>query len=516
MEDGSNHGRPPTVLLPTKVYTYPDRQGRQVFQSYPHLGFRYTAQPVMHWVESLVAATEVSEQQHRQQQHPGMQPPRAGVARSQQQHQGPITLQGVQLSAPSTIPATAPWITRHQPVFQALKEGTTKQGMAAPDVGVPGTALRQINIHSQAKNWQQAVVPPRSWNLTYLHQRDPKAREFSRQISTLASKWEDLCLKMNTTNDADNDDGGDAQSLESEYQMIQARLEFGFGRIVGQYPYGTSFEKGEPRELLNKLYEDTLENMYKLLLGSIERKEQERSNCSSPITTANGDVLQSPGTSSNVSPKSSSSNGSSGSGIVLVASNGKKDLSSYMTNWLREHWTNPYPDDDGLEQMASDCETTQTVVSNWLINARTRKWRPAIVKACDMRRPAHLLRKDSMAIFAGLEVADLNDILRHEKERQQQQVQEQRESHPATMAAPPQQPFQVPMLQQSQSQQRSAPQSPPSFHSHQRQQQPATHQSLNMTNRQFPQQAQQESPPSFHIPQPQQPNPKRFKTMHPH
>jgi hypothetical protein len=167
-----------------------------------------------------------------------------------------------------------------------------------------------------------------------------------------------------------------------------------------------------------------------------------------------------------------------------------------------------------LEQMASDCETTQTVVSNWLINARTRKWRPAIVKACDMRRPAHLLRKDSMAIFAGHEVADLNDISRSEKERQQQQLQEQRGPHPATLAAPPQQPFQIPMMKRSQSHPPALHmrQPPPALRNHQ--QQAAIHQSppsFNMANRQLPH--PQEAPPSFHRPQSQQPNPKRFKSM---
>ena len=79
----------------------------------------------------------------------------------------------------------------------------------------------------------------------------------------------------------------------------------------------------------------------------------------------------------------------------------RKDFADYMQHWLRDNWTNPYPDDDGLAQIAEDCDTTPTVVSNWLINARTRKWRPAIVKAYDLGRPADLLKEDAINIFDG-------------------------------------------------------------------------------------------------------------------
>ena len=79
----------------------------------------------------------------------------------------------------------------------------------------------------------------------------------------------------------------------------------------------------------------------------------------------------------------------------------KKDFSEVMNNWLRENWTNPYPDDDGLNEISVLTGCTPTVVSNWLINARTRKWRPAIVKASENGRPASLLQEDSINIFDG-------------------------------------------------------------------------------------------------------------------
>jgi Homeobox KN domain len=135
-----------------------------------------------------------------------------------------------------------------------------------------------------------------------------------------------------------------------------------------------------------------------------------------------------------ISPKSPESSSPKCSCHECVGDIGKRDFSHYMTKWLSENWTNPYPDEDGLDQIASDCKTTKTVMSNWLINARTRKWRPAIVDACKLRRPARLLGKDSLAIFAGQDVADLNDILRSEEEREQEQ---QDMTQLATVALPP-------------------------------------------------------------------------------
>ena len=88
----------------------------------------------------------------------------------------------------------------------------------------------------------------------------------------------------------------------------------------------------------------------------------------------------------------------------------KKDFADYMNHWLRDNWTNPYPDDDGLAEIAEECGTTPTVVSNWLINARTRKWRPAIVKAYDLGRPADLLEEDAINLFDGNALRDIEGM----------------------------------------------------------------------------------------------------------
>ena len=109
------------------------------------------------------------------------------------------------------------------------------------------------------------------------------------------------------------------------------------------------------------------------------------------------------------SPTSSTASSSASSLINTAKSMKKQDLSKYMTDWLRDNWTNPYPDDFALHQMSKECNSSTTVVSNWLINARTRKWRPAIVKAYDMNRPADLLLEDSINIFCGKPLRPLLD-----------------------------------------------------------------------------------------------------------
>jgi len=85
----------------------------------------------------------------------------------------------------------------------------------------------------------------------------------------------------------------------------------------------------------------------------------------------------------------------------------KKEFTEYMNCWLKQNWTNPYPDDEGLADIALFCGTTITIVSNWLINARTRKWRPAIIQAYDNERPAELLHEDSIRIFEGKKLMEL-------------------------------------------------------------------------------------------------------------
>ena len=112
---------------------------------------------------------------------------------------------------------------------------------------------------------------------------------------------------------------------------------------------------------------------------------------------------------------SSSTSGAAAQSVTSMSNMSKKqELSKYMTKWLHDNWTNPYPDDSALQQMSRECGSTTTVVSNWLINARTRKWRPAIVKAYDMNRPAAMLLEDSINIFSGKPVRKLDEDTDHQ------------------------------------------------------------------------------------------------------
>ncbi len=88
----------------------------------------------------------------------------------------------------------------------------------------------------------------------------------------------------------------------------------------------------------------------------------------------------------------------------------KRDFTDYMNNWLKENWTNPYPDDEGLATIAAINGTSPTTVSNWLINARTRKWRPAIVKAYESGAQADNLREDSMKSFDDNNIGKVNIV----------------------------------------------------------------------------------------------------------
>ena len=90
----------------------------------------------------------------------------------------------------------------------------------------------------------------------------------------------------------------------------------------------------------------------------------------------------------------------------------KPDMIVYMTAWLRDNWINPYPDDVVLSEMAAHCGTTPTIIGNWLINTRTRKWRPAIVKAMQLNRLAAYLLEDSLCFFDGRPVRPLNEMSR--------------------------------------------------------------------------------------------------------
>ena len=94
----------------------------------------------------------------------------------------------------------------------------------------------------------------------------------------------------------------------------------------------------------------------------------------------------------------------------------KKDFAYLMNGWLRENWSNPYPDDKGITYLAHNSGTTPTVVSNWIINAQTRKWWPAIVKAYESGQPSDLLEENAINIFDGQELRYIEGLHRIQSE----------------------------------------------------------------------------------------------------
>lgn len=80
----------------------------------------------------------------------------------------------------------------------------------------------------------------------------------------------------------------------------------------------------------------------------------------------------------------------------------KQDANTVLTEWLRENWINPFPDETCLEELSRRCGGKPVdQINTWVGNARARKWRPALMQAKDLGRPADYLLEDSLAIFDG-------------------------------------------------------------------------------------------------------------------
>jgi hypothetical protein len=363
MPGRKEHSDDPTVILvPTKAFQVDPTT--TVWKPFPKAPVRWAAQPVLEWVESLAAATEQGEaQQHGRK-----------VA--------PISIAGIDLSDESP---PLPPVTRTLPATWK-SASTTADSVYQP---CPDSGRKRVHPTTQEPWSSTAVVTPTSWDLAYIQHLDPVGgNRFCCDLSPLAIRFESLTA-MTTTMDPTIPS---KPHLQQVYYGIQSRLEFKFGRIMDQCPYGndngTSFDFGESRKLLNALYNETIQKMHALVEKAAPATSPDQQN----VAVSSGvDYTMAQGL-----PKNPPAALASLPVVVL-----KKDFSKYMTSWLRDNWTNPYPDEDGLAGMAHDCGTTSTIVSNWLINARTRKWRPAIIKATDLERPSELLLEDSIRIFEG-------------------------------------------------------------------------------------------------------------------
>jgi hypothetical protein len=359
MPSGKDHSDDPTVsILPTKAFQVDP--STTVWKPLPQAPVRWAAQPVLEWVESLAAATE------------------QGEAAYHGYKVAPISIAGIDLSNESPpLPAVSrklPVTWKTDNVYQPFPDGGSKRVHATTEQAWSSTA----------------VVALATWDLGYIQQRDSIGGDgFCCDVNRLADRFESLMATTMKTMDPTVPSNPHLQHI---YYGIQSRLEFKFARILEQCPYdndnGTSFDFGESRKLLNTLYNDTIKKMHELVEKAAPTASPLQKDTSDPAivdyTKDQGFPTKKPTVS--------------GSSAVVVP---KKDFSKYMTSWLRDNWTNPYPDEDGLVDMARDCGTTSIIVSNWLINARTRKWRPAIIKATDLSRPSELLLEDSIRIFNG-------------------------------------------------------------------------------------------------------------------
>jgi Homeobox KN domain len=83
---------------------------------------------------------------------------------------------------------------------------------------------------------------------------------------------------------------------------------------------------------------------------------------------------------------------------------------SHMNNWLRANWINPYPDEAVSHQLAYETGENVHVVNTWLVNARSRRWRPAVLKAFELGRPSEHLLEDSINIFEDKPLRPVHEV----------------------------------------------------------------------------------------------------------
>jgi Homeobox KN domain len=334
------------MLLPTKVSEHHSVDDTVAYATFPKgLTSRWTSQPVMQWIESIAAATEASDQR------------------------GYLTIgDDILLSEPSSIVS-----------------------------GLLVDPKRSSTPPLLAENAETSC----HWDLSYIDYNDPSAWMYTRQIKSLAGHLVKVIDTAKTTSSM--------VDMSEAYQMVQTRLNFTFDRIVWQnqsqrhpsempldvYRATNSMDNignSEMRVLLDNLYEETIQKL-KTMIADCEHVPH--MYCQDQVTTdvqRNNIIAYHP-------PKQ----------IVKQTNRhqNKQELGKYMTSWLRANFTNPYPDDEGLILMANHCGTTNQVISNWLINARTRKWRPAIIKATELGRPSDMLLEDSINIFDGKPIRGL-------------------------------------------------------------------------------------------------------------
>lgn len=159
---------------------------------------------------------------------------------------------------------------------------------------------------------------------------------------------------------------GHAKFMEMKPAFEQIRDHFTFSL--------SKCHSSEHFEMLCRETIDRLQSLLVLLVKNLNDGNTIGSTQSTP-RTSNGNVRSSPGTPNRAS------------------------FHNHMNNWLRANWINPYPDEAVSHQLAYETGETLHVVNTWLVNARSRRWRPAVLKAFELNRPSELLWEDSVALF---------------------------------------------------------------------------------------------------------------------
>ena len=284
-------------------------------------------------------------------------------------------------------------------VTSGYANGSTVDGSNGKKRGrMPSTSEPKSNNAGDGVTGLVAVSPPAPlppWDLSFLIKTDPDPR----LACDTANKLGALALQIETS--------PNYFLCFPSYKRLREELAASCQLIHTDHINSPASR----RSLLDKLYSYTVRKME--VLTTMMKDIQPPSGPT---------ILQPNGTSASTSADENASSGRDGPPSSTTSSLrskspkkkggktfSKRDFASYMEKWLRDNWTNPYPDDDGLAEIADDCATTAQIVSNWLINARTRKWRPAIVKAYDLGRPADTLLEDAVNLFQGIPLRELGD-----------------------------------------------------------------------------------------------------------
>ena len=125
-----------------------------------------------------------------------------------------------------------------------------------------------------------------------------------------------------------------------------------------------------------------LEHIIALDVQNTMQKHEQHSTSDTPIERTLSKRRDSSRTDNNISSlpitaSKSRRQSSSSSSISKGRENFTTAITDVLSSWFESHWNNPYPNDDTKHELAETTGLTTEQVSNWFINERQRKWKPA-------------------------------------------------------------------------------------------------------------------------------------------